>query len=50
MMPKADEEDSNDSNSNNEEYGVVLKKKKNIGDAFSLKRVKSPLKMKIHIK
>ena len=27
-MPKADEEDSNDSNSNNEEYGVVLKKRK----------------------
>jgi len=27
MMPKTDEEDSNDSNSNNEEYGVVLKKR-----------------------
>ena len=27
MMPNANEEDSNDSNSNNEEYGVVLKKK-----------------------
>ncbi len=50
MMPKANEEDSNDSNSNNEEYGVVFKKKKNIGDVFFLKRVKSPLKMKIHIK
>lgn len=26
-MPKTDEEDSYDSNSNNEEYGIVLKKK-----------------------
>ena len=44
MMPKADEEDLNDSNSNNEEYGVVLKKKRKYRRRIFPQKGKKPSK------